>query len=193
MRISIALFAALLMATAAGAQADWTLENESSTLSFVTVKAIDVAEVHTFQNLSGSVGADGHARVVIQLASVDTLIPIRDERMREMLFETDLFPTATVGTRIDLNRFEALAAGDSQRLNAELMLSIKDVELPVTAELLVTRVAENRMLVATAKPLVINAAAVSLAEGVEALREVAGLPSISKSVPVSFVLQFTAS
>jgi polyisoprenoid-binding protein YceI len=193
MRISIALFAALLMATAAGAQADWTLENESSTLSFVTVKAIDVAEVHTFQNLSGSVGADGHARVVIQLASVDTLIPIRDERMREMLFETDLFPTATVGTRIDLNRFEALAAGDSQRLNAELMLSIRDVELPVTAELLVTRVTENRMLVATTKPLVINAATVSLAEGVEALREVAGLPSISKSVPVSFVLQFTAS
>ena len=37
---------------------------------------------------------------------------------------------------------------------------------------------------------IINADAVSLADGVEQLREIAGLPSISKAVPVSFVLQF---
>jgi polyisoprenoid-binding protein YceI len=192
MRISMALCAALLLG-ACDVRADWTLDNAGSSLSFVTVKAIDVAEVHTFKELSGSVGTDGHARVVIQLASVDTLIPIRDERMREILFQTDLFPTATVDTRIEPGRFEALPAGTSERLSADLTLSIRDVELPVTAEILVTRLASDRILVATTKPVIINAAAVSLAEGVEELREVAGLPSISKAVPVSFILQFTSS
>ena len=78
--------AALLLSPATWA--DWTLDNAGSRLSFVSIKATNVAEVHTFDALSGSVGGDGHARVVIQLASVNTLIPIRDERMREMLFQT---------------------------------------------------------------------------------------------------------
>jgi hypothetical protein len=40
------------------------------------------------------------------------------------------------------------------------------------------------------KPVVVNAPEFKLAEGVEALREIAGLPSISLAVPVSFVLAF---
>ena len=61
-----------------------------------------------------------------------------------------------------------------------------------SAELLVTRIAADRILVTTLKPLVVNAGALDLADEVEALREIAGLPSISKAVPVTFVLQFVA-
>jgi hypothetical protein len=43
------------------------------------------------------------------------------------------------------------------------------------------------------KPIIVNAGSLNLVEGVEALRESAGLPSISKAVPVTFVLQFVAS
>ena len=185
------LLAATLLASAA--HADWTLDNSGSQLAFVSTKATDVAEVHTFTELSGSVGADGHARVVIQLASVDTLIPIRDERMREMLFQTELFPTATVDTRLDIVRLQNMAVSTSEVLTTEILLNIGEVQLPLTAELLISRIAADRVLVATLKPVIVNAGAVALADGVESLREIAGLPSISKAVPVTFVLQFVAS
>jgi hypothetical protein len=158
----------------------------------VSTKATNVAEVHTFDTLSGSVGGDGHARVVIQLASVNTLIPIRDERMREMLFQTELLPTATVDARLDIARIVNMAVSTSEILTTELLLTLGESRLPITAELLVTRIAADRVLVAATKPIIVNAGALNLAEGVEALREVAGLPSISQAVPVTFVLQFVA-
>ncbi len=188
-RICLIVLAALM---SPAVWADWTLDNAGSRLSFVSTKATNVAEVHTFDSLSGSVGSDGHARVVIQLASVNTLIPIRDERMREMLFQTELFPTATVDARLDIVRFINMPVSTSEILTTELLLNLGDTSLPMTAELLVTRIAADRVLVATTKPIILNAGAVDLAEGVEALREVAGLPSISQAVPVSFVLQFVA-
>jgi len=87
----------LLLFVALPAYADWTLDNASSQLSFVTVKAQDVAEVHTFSELSGTVWKDGIASVTVQLASVDTLIPIRDERMREVLSIPACFPQQAPG------------------------------------------------------------------------------------------------
>jgi hypothetical protein len=173
-------------------QANWVLDNSGSQLAFVSTKAMDVAEVHTFTELSGSVGSDGHARVVIQLASVDTLIPIRDERMRGVLFQTDLFPTASVDARLDIARLQQMDVSTTKVLTAEIMLNLGDSKLPIIAELLISRIAADRMLVATMKPVVVNAGSVQLADGVEALREIAGLPSISKAVPVTFVLQFVA-
>lgn len=189
--IAIAVLAAL--AACHVARADWTLDNSGSQLSFITVKAQDVAEVHTFKDLSGAVGADGRARVVIQLASVDTLIPIRDERMRSVLFHTDLFPTADVVTQLDLVKLAQMAPTTSTVLTTELVLTLGESTLPITTELLVSKLAADRVLVTTLKPIIVNAGSVGLTDGVEQLREIAGLPSISKAVPVSFVLQFVES
>ena len=187
----LALLFTLFIGTPAAA--NWTLDNDGSQLSFVSVKAGDIAEVHTFKELTGSVGDDGHARVVIQLASVDTLIPIRDERMREMLFQTALFPTADATTRLDLVKIQRMEPSTSLVLTTEVMLSINDHTLPLTTDLLVSKLAADRVLVTTLKPIVVNASSVDLVDGLEQLREVAGLPSISKAVPVNFVLQFVAN
>ena len=54
----LCLFTTLLLAINT-AQANWSLDNDASTLSFVTVKADHVAEVHTFDVLSGSIGDAG--------------------------------------------------------------------------------------------------------------------------------------
>ena len=184
------LVLALALTASHTASAAWQLDNASSRLSFVSVKAGQVAEVHHFTDLAGMVFEDGRAKVTIQLASVDTAIPIRDERMRTMLFQTDVFPTASVSTRIDLESVLELAPGETQRLTAEMLLSLTGVELPITAELLVTRAGTGTVQIASFEPIVINAASVNLAEGVEKLREVAGLPGITGAVPVSFVLTF---
>ena len=76
------VFVGLLLSWASLAQAAWQLSADESSLTFVTTKATHVAEVHSFKSLTGSVDEQGRVAVSVALASVDTLIPIRDERMR---------------------------------------------------------------------------------------------------------------
>ena len=83
---SMVLSASAVLLTNA-AQAQWSLDNDSSTLSFVTVKADHVGEVHTFDHLTGTIEDDGAVVITIELASVNTMIDIRNERMQAMLFE----------------------------------------------------------------------------------------------------------
>ena len=186
------LAAILLLCSTHSALAAWTLDNARSQVSFVSIKAGNAAEVHRFTETSGQITSDGTATLTIQLASVDTLIPIRDERMRETLFETELFPTATVVTPLDMKRLEAIPDGGTLEIASEVILLYRDSEVPYTADLLVSRLSSERVVVATLKPLIVNAGSLGLAPGVEALREVAGLPSISLAVPVSVVLTFSS-
>jgi len=46
------------------------------------------------------------------------------------------------------------------------------------------------VLVVSRTPVVVNAASLRLVDGIEKLRELASLPSISKAVTVSFALTF---
>ena len=170
--------------------AAWTLDNDASQISFVSVKAGDAGEAHRFTEISGELSADGKASVTIQLASVDTLIPVRDERMREMLFQTDLFPTASLSANIDMVALNAIEPGNSMDMATDLTLDLHGQQLSLAAEIIVARLGNHRLMVSSRKPVIINAASVDLVNGIEALREIANLPSISKAVPVSFVLTF---
>ena len=174
---------------ASSASAHWELDNNSSTLSFVTVKADHVGEVHTFDQLSGDINDDGSVQITIELASVNTLIDIRNERMQNMLFETNLFPQATISGEIDLDAVAAMDAGFSQAISVDFDLTIHGELSSYTADVLVTRT-ESGVLASTVKPIIVMADTHGLVSGVEALREVAGLPSISRAVPVSFNVVF---
>lgn len=193
--MNISLFSgrtiALLIALAVPSitSAHWSLNNEASTLSFVTVKAEHVAEVHTFDVLSGEIDDDGNVDITIELASVNTLIPIRNERMQAMLFETNLFPQGNIEAQIDLDAMTALEAGSSETMQLNFTLSMHDTSRSYTAEVMVTRL-DSGLVASTRKPIVVTAEEFGLQSGVEALREVAGLPSISRAVPVSFTVVF---
>lgn len=184
------VIAASLFLVASPAFAGWTLDNADSQVSFVSVKAGDAGEVHRFREISGSLSDGGKASVVIQLASVDTMIPVRDERMREMLFETEIFPTATLSATIDMHALDAIEPGNSADMTADLTLDLHNQQVVIPAEMIVARLADDKLLVSSRKPVIVNAASVDLVAGIEALRAVANLPSISKAVPVSFVLTF---
>ncbi|MFT4816121.1 MAG: polyisoprenoid-binding protein YceI [Pseudohongiellaceae bacterium] len=186
-----ARFAAALAAIlfAGAAQAHWSLDNDASSLSFVTVKAEHVAEVHTFDSLSGTIGDDGSVEITIELASVNTMIQIRNERMQEMLFETALFPDATITGSINLDALTGMDAGASVVRQIDFELSLHGQSVALAADVQITRTGEG-VIVSTLKPLIVMADSFSLAAGVEKLREVAGLPSISRAVPVSFTVVF---
>ncbi len=182
-----ALSVAVLFAGAA--QAHWSLDNDASSLSFVTVKAEHVAEAHTFDSLSGTIGDAGGVEISIELASVNTMIQIRNERMQEMLFETNLFPDGIITGSIDLDALTDMDAGSSVARQIDFELSLHGQSVALAADVQVTRTGEG-VIVSTLKPLVVMADSFALTAGVEMLREVAGLPSISRAVPVSFTVVF---
>ena len=177
-----------LILSSVSAQAAWQLVNESSQLNFISTKASHIAETHTFDLLSGSIADSGEAQLNIDLASVATGIDIRNERMQSMLFNVISFPQAEITTELDLGEFTSLTAPVVKPSTAELSLVGQSTQ--VQGDVLVVPVDDNTVSVTTVAPIVVNANALQLVTGIEALREVAGLPSISYSVPVTFSLTF---
>ena len=80
----------------------WRVNNGASELRFVTTKNTNVAETQKFTRIDGVIAADGGVSLVVDLASVETQVPIRNERMQNLLFEVVRFPTANFETSIDL-------------------------------------------------------------------------------------------
>ena len=169
---------------------DWNLVNEESRLNFISIKASDIAEIHTFKELSGSVKDNGQAQVVINLSSLETLIPIRNERMGNLLFETKVYPVASFKLKLDLQTFLLTEVGKSSDVTLRGVLELKGKQFTMPVKLSVTRLSDQSFLVKSSEPLLLNADRLGLSNGIESLRVIAGLPSISKSVPVTFSLIF---
>ncbi|MHC8399627.1 YceI family protein [Pseudomonas sp. MDT1-17] len=182
----------LLAGAALSAHADWYLDGESSRLSFISTKNTNISEVQRFLVLHGKVDPKGLAQVEVELDSVNSGIPLRDERMRKDLFDIQTFPEALITAQIDLRPINDLAPGAQLELRLPLTVNLHGKQHQYNAELLATRLDDRRFQVVTLEPLIINAADFDLAPGLENLRKVAGLSAISLSVPVSAVLIFTA-
>ena len=89
-RILTTFFAAISLITFcinanAGGHDNWKLITDESAISFVSIKKGSIAEAHTFTDFSGVLD-HGKASVTIKADSIDTMVPIRNERAREFLF-----------------------------------------------------------------------------------------------------------
>jgi hypothetical protein len=69
-------------------------------------------------------------------------------------------------------------------------LQVQEIVVDVETEVSAVRLADNRLMVSTTQPLLLSASALGLADGIERLRAIANLPSISLAVPVTFQLLF---
>ena len=171
------------------ALADWTLDNERSIVNFISIKNASIGEVHRFRSLAGSISDEGAVRLVIDLDSVETLIPIRNQRMRELLFETVRFPSATLEASVPA-ALTQLEAGERRIARIDVALELHGSSRDYAVEVLVSRGADDSLEVALREPLILRAADFGLEAGVGILQEVAGLKSISTAVPVSAQLVF---
>ena len=183
------IMAAALMLSSAGTWADWQLDSSQSTLTFLSDKNAGVVEQHAFEVFDVAVSEAGEIRADIELASVETRIGIRNERMREMLFKVAEFPKATLSG--SLGELDLASVGAAPRMaSIPLTLSLHGSAQAVVADVWVSQ-AEGALYVSTVNPILVRAADFGLAEGVEALRAVAGLKTIGQTVPVSFNLRLT--
>lgn len=187
----LALAGALFSAFAApAALSAWELDAERSSVLFLSVKNSSVAELHHFKVVRGGVSDDGAAEVTIDLDSVETLVPIRNQRMREILFETVRFPAAELSAVVPGDLSE-MKAGDARSVDLEVTINLHGASAPYIAKTRVTRLADESLQVVLAEPILVKAADFGLDGGIEMLREVAGLKSISTAVPVDATLVFT--
>jgi len=184
------LYFCVLLLFSSPAFSDWNLVTEESKLNFISIKASNIAEIHSFKKISGSVKENGEAQLTINLASLETLIPIRNERMGKLLFETKIYPSAFFKLEVDLEKILLTEVGKSSEVEYRGMFGLKNKQFPLLVKLKVTRLNDQSFSVSSSEPLLLNADRLGLSNGIESLRAVAGLPSISKSVSVTFSLMF---
>ena len=189
-RTAFTKFALLTVATitALTANADWQLDPAASDLYFMSIKATHVGEVHSFETLSGTVDDKGRANLTVDLASVATLIPIRDQRMRDLLFEVDRYPTATVTAQIETGPLVSMHLGSELDIELEGNLQFKGQTNTLMTRVKVAKLNDQKVTVRTIAPVVLSADQLRVTEGLEKLREIAGLPNISFTIPVTFNL-----
>jgi polyisoprenoid-binding protein YceI len=174
------------------ARAEWELDTTRSKLDFVSIKNNQVGEVHSFASLVGFIGATGKIQLTINLDSVDTLIEVRNERMRELLFDTVKFPAAKITAQTDPRVLAEVANGGVLTTDLPITLLLHDKEKTLTVPVVIVGEGDGNLRVFSAQPVLINAADFGLEGGVKALREIAGLEAISNSVPITVQLMFVA-
>lgn len=176
-----------LCVASTSALADWQLNNELSRVSFVTIKNESVGEPNHFQRVSGNLTDDGQFTLSIDLASVETGIPIRNERLGEFLFETGTYPELRLSADLSEHLDTINSSNDSLvETSATLSLHGQDKAMPVTV--LVSRKSNGDLLVSSWDPVIVHQQDFALTAGIDKLQELAGLPSITRAVPVNFVL-----
>ena len=170
---------------------DWLLNSGASRFHMQTLKANSVFEVHQFTGLDGSVSNNGDAIVKIDLTSVASGVDVRDVRMRFLLFETYKFPNAEVTAKLDMASLQALRT-TTTRMTYPLKFKLalhgfsQEIETPV----IVTRLSDKSMSVASSKPIVITADAFGLLAGIAKLSEAVGGTTIATAATFTFDLLF---
>lgn len=170
--------------------AQWDLSSEDSSINFVSIKSANIGEVHSFQKVTGAINDSGQVDLNIDLDSVETNIGIRNDRVKEMLFQTDQFLNAKITGIVDIEKVANLKVGDTYTESVKLTLSLHGITHQVSNNVQVTKLSDDRLQVASLVPVILNASDYGLVEGIEKLRAVANLPSIDAVVPVTFNLVF---
>lgn len=171
--------------------AQWQVTEQGSRVSFVSVKKGDIAEVHHFKQLKGMLNDNGQFELTVPLVSVATGIDVRDERMQNLLFEVSLYPELKLSSQVDSKMLKELAVGESKLAEIDGKIALHGKQQTKTFSVILTKVSDNKLMVSSFQPIIVNANEFDLVAGVDKLRDIAGLSSISQAVPVSFVLTLT--
>ena len=182
-RFAVALAVSALLSPLAFA--DWQV-GPGSQVRFVSIKNNTVGEVSHFETLSGSVTDAGDVEVRVVLDSVETNVGIRNERMKNMLFEVGLYPEAVITAKLDTRSMAALSSGGLTNMALQIDLHGQSVTKDVQLNVAVT---DQGVTATTTQPILLTAAEFGLEGGVAALQAVAGLNAISRVIPVTVALQ----
>jgi OOP family OmpA-OmpF porin len=180
--ICLCVAAECVFACLSGAQAQqqWVLNGSASHFYMQTSKAESVTEIHQFTGLTGTIDGAGNADVKIDLTSVSSGVDVRDVRMRFLLFETYKFPNAEVTAKIDMSKLQDLTSQIRDTYPLHFTVAMHGMSKDFDAQVYVTRLSDQSVSVATAKPIVVKTDDFGLTAGLAKLSEaVNGTPIVS--------------
>lgn len=184
------LFVIFCAIFAVSAHAGWNLDPQKSSINFISIKKDSVAEVHRFRDVAGALMDSGEFMIDIDLTSVDTGIDIRDQRMQEHLFDVLNFPLATVNGRVASGTLDQMKQDEITPVEVELVVALHGKTVKTKALVNAVKLSADKLWVTSASPIIINASDFQMEPGVDKLKELAALPSISYAVPVVINLLF---
>ena len=167
----------------------WKLNKQKSEVYFLTVKKNRVGEINRFKSVTGSVDEKGQVEVIIDPKSVETKIPIRNQRMIEHLFEAIKYPRIVIKSQVKPELLSGLSQGDSLTETLDFNLHMHGVKKDLSGVFFIIR-EKQQMRVFNSVPILISTDPFGMNEGLSKLKDLAKLPSINSVVPVNINLVF---
>ena len=155
----------------------------------MSIKKGNIAQTHSFSDISGSITAS-KAVLVIKPDSIDSRVPIRDERMREFLFETNLYPRIVVSIALDKS-LDKLLESRTIAITLPATLEMHGQQAEVNIHARVTQVDDSTLLVTSTSSVLVKATTFNMVEGIQKLSNLVNGLEIAEMVPVNFSLVFT--
>jgi outer membrane protein OmpA-like peptidoglycan-associated protein len=196
---AIFAFSTLWLASVACAQVDpfapgWDLDRSQSNIKFQSIKYTAEhkmkVESSSFATFDASIEPTGDATIKVALDSVDTLVDLRNVRMRFLFFETFKYPEATVRVHLTPEMIADLPAKRRETLTVLFTFDLHGVEAQLEAPVTVTLLSDDQISVASAVPISIAAADFGLAENITKLENAVGGITVVPSATVTFDLLF---
>ena len=176
----------LLWSTQGLADSGYRLNLETAVVGVTSTKNDRIIERHQIKFKTGIVSSTGQVDLVLDLRTPETNIPIRNERMQQHLFAQ--FPLATVTAQLPPGVFAKARAGKAISEPVVVTLVANGVSQTHSMQMVLEQDEMGGLIVSGKTE--IDVSLFGYGAGIEMLRNLAGLLSISTLVPVDFVLPF---
>lgn len=170
----------------------WRLDPQASELRFQSIKNETKVESSTFEHVQGVIEKDGEIEIAVALDSINTTIDLRNVRMRFLFFETFKFPEALITAQLTSEIVSQVLSSERAQLMIPVELELYGVRNRIEGEVVVSRLPNGSVSVASQRPISIAVADFGMMEGLEKLQRVAGV-KIVPSATVTFDFVFKAS
>lgn len=168
---------------------------QDSTITFLSSKINkqlnSITEQSSFTASKSQLDTEGNFIMSIDLSSVKTNIDLRDQRLKDWVFEIGKFANAEISGKVEMSAINNLKDGDAISLQQPLLINIHGKKINFNADLSIQRNMDNKITVSTRSPVVLDVKQMGMTEGVARMVEVMGLSSIVEQVPISFNGTFT--
>ena len=94
-------------------------------------------------------------------------------------------PAATITAQIDMDTMKAMDVGSTAMMDMEGNVSLVGQEVPMDAQVMVARLADDKVLVTTMDMMMLYVEDFELMGGIDKLMELAGLDSITRVSPIT--------
>lgn len=166
----------------------WQLSADESLVAYGSIKKNVVGEVNHFDSISGGIASDGKVAINIDLASVNTKVDIRNQRMIKHVFGDNA--QATLKTALDMSVIDNLVVGASTIMEVEGFLTFLGNEVEVDTNFFVIKLSDTKILATTNDMIMLPTGELGINAGIDKLMELAKLPGITRVSPVTLRFMF---